>query len=217
MQIRWNYWNYWNCGARRLAAGLCCLLTAQLVAGPAQAEELPKQLNIVVVQGEGAVNNIRQRATDPVVKVEDENHKPITEAVVVFTLPTEGATGEFVNHSKSLTVMTDSRGEAVAKGLKTNQFAGKLPIHISASYHGLTARTNMMQFSVVPAGQKEGGGGGNGKLILILVAIGGAAAGGAAFALHKGGSSPTPGTPAIVAPIPIGLTPGSGTISAPPH
>jgi len=65
---------------------------------PAQEPTLPASLNIVVVEGEGAINNIRQRvARDPMVRVEDNNHKPIAGAVVVFTLPTEGATGEFGN------------------------------------------------------------------------------------------------------------------------
>ena len=43
---------------------------------PATAQVAP-MLNLVVLEGEGATNNIRQRtARDPVVQVEDENHKP---------------------------------------------------------------------------------------------------------------------------------------------
>ena len=46
------------------------------------------ELNIVIVEGEGATNNIRQRvARQPIIQVEDENHKPVAGAVVVFTLP----------------------------------------------------------------------------------------------------------------------------------
>src|ERR1700680_383356 len=45
---------------------------------PALAQQA---LNLVVVQGEGAINNVRQRtARDPIVPVEDQNHKTIAGA-----------------------------------------------------------------------------------------------------------------------------------------
>src|SRR3981189_1882516 len=92
---------YWT---KSLALGLSFLITFQ----PLHAQTMPTELNIVVIEGEGAINNVRQRvARDPVVRVEDENHKPIAGAAVVFTLPTEGATGEFSNGPKSLTIMTE--------------------------------------------------------------------------------------------------------------
>jgi hypothetical protein len=118
------------------------ILLCILIAFPAlQAQTLPTELNIVVVEGEGATNNVRQRvARSPLVRVEDENHKPIVGAAVVFTLPTEGATGEFGNGAKTLTVLTDRDGTAAAQGLKMNPIAGKIPIHINASYRSLTAR-----------------------------------------------------------------------------
>jgi len=189
-----------------------------LIAFPAlDAQAVPTQLNIVVVEGEGAINNVRQRvARDPVVRVEDENHKPVAGAVVVFTLPTEGATGEFGGGSKSLTVTTDSQGQAVAQGLKMNQVAGKVPIHINASYRGLTARTSMMQFSVLPPGAKasSNNNGHHGALIGILIAVGAAAGAGAAYAAtHNSNSSSTPVTPPPATPTPIGITPGTGSIS----
>jgi hypothetical protein len=169
----------------------------------------------VVVEGEGAINNARQRVThDPVVRVEDENHKPIVGAAVVFTLPTEGATGEFGNGGKNLTVMTDDKGQATARGLRLNGIDGKVPIHITASYRGLTASTTMTQFSVLPPGAKpatSSHSGGHGALIAVLVAVGAAAAGGGAYlATHKSGNTATgPTTPGIT---PIGITPGTGTI-----
>src|SRR5689334_10715340 len=100
------------------------ILLSILIAFPAlQAQSLPTELNIVVVEGEGATNNVRQRvARDPLVRVEDENHKPVAGAAVVFTLPTEGATGEFANGAKSVTVVTDRSGMAAAQGLKLNPF-----------------------------------------------------------------------------------------------
>jgi len=189
-----------------------------LIAFPAlEAQTVPTQLNIVVVEGEGAINNVRERvAREPVVRVEDENHKPVAGAVVVFTLPTEGATGEFGGASKTLTVTTDNQGQAVAQGLRMNQVAGKVPIHVNASYRGLTARTSIMQFSVLPPGAKAStstGGGHHGALIGILIAVGAAAGAGAAYAATRSSSSSTPTTPTPAAPTPIGITPGSGSIS----
>jgi hypothetical protein len=202
-----TYLEYWT---KSLALGLSFLITLP----HAHAQTMPTELNIVVLEGEGATNNVRQRvARDPVVRVEDENHKPIVGAAVVFTLPTEGATGEFANGAKSLTIMTDSQGQATAQSLKMNPVAGKVPIHVNASYRGLTARTSLTQFSVLPPGAKastsSSGRGGHGGLIAVLVVLGAAAAGGGAyFATRSSGSAVNP--PPTVAP--IGITAGTGTI-----
>ena len=89
-----------------------------------------------------------------------------------------------------------------------------MPIHVNASYRGLTARTSITQFSVLPPGVKaSSGGGGHGGLIAVLVVLGAAAAGGGAyFATHRNTNSGTVGTPPP--PVsPIGITPGIGTIA----
>lgn len=200
---------------RNLTGGACSrfLVFSLVLALSAGAQTLPTELNVAVIGGEGAVNNARQRASqDPAIRVEDENRKPVVAATVVFTLPTEGATGEFGNGSKSVTVTTNSQGEAAAPGLKVNQVEGKLPIHVSVSYRGLSARTNIVQFIEASAGasSSKGGGHSSGKIIAILAVVGAAAAGGAAFALKKSPSAAVvPSVPAIV---PIGITPGTGTI-----
>ena len=199
---------------RLLALGLSFLMAFSVL--PAQT--LPTQLNIVVVQGEGAINNARQRVTrEPIVRIEDENHRPIAGAAVVFTLPTQGATGQFGNGSQNLTIMTDKQGQAVAHGLKLNGLPGNVPIQVNVSFRGLTARTVITEISVLPPGAKAsanaGTGGGHGALIAVLVVLGAAAAGGGAyFATHKSGSSPTTPTPPPPAVNPIGITAGTGTI-----
>ena len=187
-----------------------------LIACPAlSAQTMPTQLNIVVIEGEGAVNNIRQRvARDPVVQVEDENHKPIAGAVVMFTLPTEGATGEFGGSVKSTVVNTNAEGRAVASNLKMNGLSGKIPIHITASYRGLSARTSITMFSQVPPGAKESkSGGGHGALIAVLVILGAGAAGGGAYFATHGSKTAAPPTPVPAGPTPIGITPGTGSIA----
>lgn len=202
---------------RSLAFGLSCATFFQYVAPPARAQEPPAPLsiNIVVVEGEGATNSAHERAKhDPVVRIEDENHKPIAGAVVVFTLPTEGTTGVFVNGSQTLIMMTESNGQAAAKGLRVNQVTGKLTIHVTASYRGLSARTTINQLNEGVPGAKYSKGGGSTKLLVILAVVGAAAGGGAYFATHKGGSSSI-STTTPPPPVGIGLTPGTGTIIGP--
>ena len=196
-----------------LPLGLCCLLSFQLQFPAAFAQTLPTRIDLVVMEGEGAINNVRQRVTrDPVVRVEDENHRPVVGAAVVFTLPASGPSGEFSNGSKTLTVVTDDEGTATAHGLKINQVSGKLQIYVTASYRGLRTRTLINQVSQGGAGVQSHGG--SGKLIAILAVVGAAAAGGAVLATRKGSTtSATPSTPTGVTP--IGITPGTPTLSPP--
>jgi hypothetical protein len=173
-------------------------------------------LNLVVVDGEGFVHNVRQRVRrDPVVRIEDQNGTPVKEAAVVFTLPTEGSSGEFGNGSKTLTTVTGADGLAKAQGLKVYRVNGKLPIHVTASYRGLTARTIVNQWiEGAPPGATEGKSG-SGKVIAILAIIGAGAAGGGYYAYTTYKKSPV-STPTIpTGPSPIGITPGGGTIAPP--
>lgn len=199
---------------RTLAIVLSLSVFHQFVAAPAVAQEtMPSEIRIVVVEGEGTVNNVGQRSSrDPVIRVEDENQKPVSGAAVVFTLPTDGASGEFGNGSKTLIVTTDPQGKAVASSLRLNQVPGKLPIHVSASYKGRTARTNITQFSMSVPGKRAG----SSKALLVLLAVAGAAAAGGVVAASGKGSSatPSPGAPPPAA-APIGITPGPGTIGGP--
>lgn len=195
-----------------LPVGLCWLLSFQLPSPAAFAQNLPASIVVVVVEGEGAINNVGQRvARSPVVRVEDENHRPVAGAAVVFTLPAEGPSGEFSNGSKTITVITGDDGTAAAHGLKLNQLAGRLQLYVTASYRGLRARTLITQTT---NGEGSAAGHGNGKLIAVLAVLGAAAAGGIVAATHKGSTPNTaPTTPP--APTPIGITPGTPTLAPP--
>jgi hypothetical protein len=197
---------------KALCVWLSLLLFFDLFARPVFAQAPPARIQIVVIDGEGVINNVGQRSSrDAAVRIDDENSKPIAGAAVVFTLPTEGPSGEFGNGEKTLIVNTDNRGQAAAVGLKVNQIAGRLQIHVNASYRGQTARTNIMQFNMAVPGKRAGGAG---KTALIILAIAGtAAAGGTAYALrNKNGSSGGPAAPPVT---PISITPGAGTIGPP--
>ena len=194
------------------AIGICCLLSSQLLLPSAVAQTLPGRIDVVVIEGEGAVHNVRQRAAhDPAVRIEDENHHPVVGAAVVFTLPVSGPGGEFSNGSKSLTIMTDDEGTAVAHGLKLNQTPGKLQIYVTASYRGLRARALINQTLQGGSAAQNHSGSGKGKWVAILAVVGAAAAGGAVAAMHKGSNSATT-TVTPTGPTPIGITPGTPTL-----
>ncbi len=159
---------------------------------------LPAGITILVVEGEGSTTKTRQHPThDPVVKVEDDDHRPVADAAVVFALPVSGTSGEFANGSKTLTVVTDKDGMAAARGLRANDVPGKLQIYVNASYHGLRARIMINQFVEAEPGSKPrtldstaSKSGSKWKWILLGVAAAGGAGAGVYFAGHSSSSSP---------------------------
>ena len=182
---------------------------------PATAQVAP-MLNLVVLEGEGATNNIRQRtAREPIVQVQDENHKPVAGAIVVFTLPSNGAGGAFANGARTLTMVSDNQGQAVARGFHPNGLKGQYQIRVSATHQGQTASTSINQTNAVLAASGAAAGAGlSAKLIAVLVVAGAAAAGGAYYATHNGSGTP----PAAV--IPPGTTAttvaaGAGSVGPP--
>jgi hypothetical protein len=186
---------------------------ATTVAG---AQSAAPMLNIVIVEGDGAINNIRQRtAREPIVQVEDENHKPVAGAAVVFALPGQGAGGTFAGGAHTLSVVTDSQGRAVARGFHPNHVQGQYQIHITASNGGQTATANISQTNVLVAagaGTTAAAAGISGKLIAAIVIVAAAAAAGGAYAAtHSGGGGGNSSATASV----ITITPGTGTVGPP--
>ena len=201
---------------RYLSLLLSCLISLPM--SPFAAAQAPGlKISLVIVEGEGAINNIRQRtARDPIVQVEDENHKPVAGVAVVFTLPSQGAGGTFANSAQTLTVMSDSQGRAVARGFRPNNVQGQFQIHVNASFGGLTATATITQTNALVGAAAGGAGAGaaagiSGKLIAVIVIGAAAVAGGVVAATRNGGSS-TPSTPTIP---PITVTTGAGTVGPP--
>jgi hypothetical protein len=176
-----------------LPLALCCSLSLDA----ARAQNVPARINVVVVEGEGASTTVRQRVShDPVVQVEDDDHRPVAGAVVVFALPVSGPSGEFANGARNLTVITDDNGRAAARGLKTNDIPGKLQIYVTVSYRGLRARGLVNQMVLDASGAKTAApeyraaksGGGKWKWVLLGIAAGGGAGAGYYFATHSSNS-----------------------------
>ncbi|HXP86185.1 MAG TPA: hypothetical protein VN841_15780 [Bryobacteraceae bacterium] len=194
------------------------LILSNLLGIPVFAQA-PPVLNLVIVEGEGAINNVKQRVNrDPIVQVEDENHRPIAGAAVIFFLPDQGASGTFVNGSRTLTVMTNAQGRAVATGIRPNNVNGPMQIRVTASFQGATASAVINQMNTggsgSGSGSTAGGGGGlstGAKVAIILLIAGGAAAGGIVAATHGGGGS---GGSASIPPG-IVITAGTPSVGAP--
>ena len=184
-----------------LGTGTSVTAFAQTSAVPA-----PRMINLIVIEGEGAINNIKQRtAREAVVQVEDENHRPIAGALVTFTTPGQGPSGAFLNGARSLTVTSDSQGRAVARGLRPNTVQGKVEIRVNAKYQGAAADAIITMTNMLPAGAAAASGI-SVKLITIL-AVAGAAAAGIAVAATRGGGGGSP---------PASTTPPTTTTPNPP-
>jgi hypothetical protein len=180
------------------------------------AQNAAPMLNIVIVEGDGAINNIRQRtAREPIVQVEDENHKPVAGAAVVFALPGQGAGGSFAGGAHTLSVVTDSQGRAVARGFHPNTVQGQYQIHVTASNSGQTASANINQSNALlaaGAGTTAAAAGISGKLIAAIVIVAAAAAAGGAYAAtHSGGGGGNSSANASV----ITISPGTGIVGPP--
>ena len=189
--------NYLKLPKNLLALGLCVLIASPVMTPAACAQTLPARIQLVVVEGEGVINDVHQRtARNLVVKVEDDDHRPVPGASVVFALPISDASGEFPNGSRNLTAVTNQDGLAVAHGLRTNQVPGKVQIYVTASYRGLGAKALITQFiqgapaSVKTPELQTHKSGGKWKWIALGVIVAGGAGAGIYFGTRNTSSSP---------------------------
>jgi hypothetical protein len=164
-------------------------------------------LRIIVLEGDGAINNVRTRTThDPVVEVRNEQNGVVAGASVTFQAPSTGASADFGDGARSFVTQTDAEGRAAAHGLRPNSVTGPYEIRVTASFRSQTASAVITQTNAAPAGAKS-----SRKIWLIGLAV--AAAGGGAFAASHGSkssNSTSSQTPAG------GIVPGSPSFG-PPH
>lgn len=159
---------------RPLAVALAYLLAFNGACFSAQDQSAPK-LNIAIIKGQGAVNNIRQHSAHELsVEVKDENKKPVAGATVVFLAPDSGPSAIFSGESYSITMTTDKSGCATVRTLQPNTATGQYQIHVSASYQGATGIANIRQTNATSKGLSKT------TIALILAGV----AGGAAVAIY---------------------------------
>jgi hypothetical protein len=131
-----------------MMAVMLCGASLQLATAPgvAQSAPVPSKLFIQVLEGEGALNDMRSRTTrEPIVQVQDENHKPIAGVVVIFTTPSSGASATFSNGLTTLQTVTNAEGNAVATGFKPNGVSGSYQIQVQANWKQLTTTSVINQ------------------------------------------------------------------------
>jgi hypothetical protein len=194
-------------------AGAACAQAPGTTSPPSQADATgqPKGLFITIIEGEGALNDIRTRtAREPIVEVDDENHKPVAGALVLFAIDNGGGSSPFATFSgaNSVAVETDAAGRAAGRGFQITQNKGPYKINVHVSKEQLEADSVIAESNIEAAVSP-----GAGQATAAVAAhhhwgwiIGGIAAAGAAagivIATHSS-SSPTT------------VTPGGGTVGAP--
>jgi hypothetical protein len=142
-------------GGRMVAVLAIALLVLEpaVPLGAQEAAPPPKSLQIVILDDEAPLNNISERtAREPIVQVQDENHKPLAGAAVLFAIhPAAGGAGAlFANGASTLSVVTNSNGVARASGLVMNNVKGTWQLQVTASKDGLTSSTTINETNVVP-------------------------------------------------------------------
>jgi hypothetical protein len=195
-----------------LIVALSC--QAQQVSGPKTdlMQTAAGEIKIVVVQGEGALNNIRARSAAPlIVEVRDSSDKPVAGAEVVFQLPPAGPGGVFNGWMRNQTARTSAEGRAETNGYTPNDEAGRFNIKVTATSGTKTTSSIVAQINT-PNGTDTNGKQAKSKSNLWKVAliVGAAGLAGGIVAATRGGSS-TPATP----PTPISVTAGPITIGGP--
>jgi hypothetical protein len=192
---------------------------------PVQAQEKPGQdpldkdapFHIVVIEGEGSINNIKQPVNrGAMVMVEDDNKNPLAGVSVTFFLPAEGPSGVFPDGSRTLAVFTDEKGLAASRSIRFNNQVGLMRMAVQASLFSQTTSASITQTNVANSQPMKGSivtsvgapkisppSSGKKKKVIIVGAIA-AAAVVATILLTRGGSSSsatiTPGVPTIGAP-----------------
>jgi len=165
--------------------------SAQVTSAPSAPSSGVQRLRVIVLEGEGAINHIPTRtAVAPVVEVRDENDQPVQGASVVFQLPAAGPGGTFKGGLKTQTAVSDSRGQAGARNLLSNDQPGRFNIKVTATLRDLSAgvvisQTNStkLQTTIAPPSRSK-------KWIWILVAAGAGGGAGIYFTQFRNNSSP---------------------------
>jgi hypothetical protein len=196
---------------RHARSAYLLILAATSVAFAYGKASPPDHLKITILDGDNAFNNTKLRtAREVIVQIEDENENRVPGAVVIFSLPSHGPGGTFLNGSSTLTVPTDAQGRAVARGFRPNSLSGDFEIRVNVSHQGKTGRAIVHQRNFVPKGAAAGL---SAKWITIIAGVGAGAAVGVVAASRGGkssGNSPSPPPPPSIT-----LTPGGGAVGPP--
>jgi len=195
----------------------------QPVIQPKFPSDQPVPFRIKVIEGDGAINNIRQPVNRGAsVVVEDENHNPLSGVSVTFFLPNEGPSGLFPNGNRVLSVFTDDKGIASSRGVRFNNQVGLMKIGVVASLFAQTASATITQTNIssnssikssyVPAmGIPKSSVRSHAKTWIILGVVAGAAAGGIYYFATR--TSKPDATVSLGSGVPVVIAPSAITIT----
>ena len=148
-------------------------------------------LSIRIIDGQGAINNVRARtARAPVIELRDEQDRPVSGASVTFQTPSTGPGAAFGSEHVLMT-QTDAEGRATGRGLVPNSVAGPFEIRVTASFNSRVASAAIRQINASPSESRS-----SKKVLWIGLAVGAAAGG--VMAATRGHSSPA-GVPPVPA------------------
>ena len=148
--------------ARMLLAAFLAILIGlpapafgQQAAPPAPAAPAPapasETLRLLVLQGQNAVNGIRDGvATMPVVEVHDENDQILEGVEVVFELPATGPGGTFPGGEFTKSVKSNLQGQAGA-AFMPNPVTGRFTIKVTATLRNRTGHITITQTNALEA------------------------------------------------------------------
>jgi hypothetical protein len=184
---------------------------------PAQPPaQLPveQSLHIRVLAGSDEQNDLERRLMAPlVVQVTDRDERPMEGADVVFRFPISGPGATFAGGRTSVTVRTNTNGQAAALNWMANGQLGKFPVHVNASYGNQVGETTLSMENVSRvvevARKSKAGGWWSHRWVKVAVIGGGAAivAIAVVLATRGGGAKSSGGSTTI--------SPGSPTVGAP--
>lgn len=180
------------------------------LAQPAAQSQPGSPQKIVVLQGEGALNNIQSgTATDPVVEVRDSRDLPVSGADVTFQLPSSGPGGFFPGRSLAFKTRTNENGQAAASGLAPNNVPGRFVIRATAALGSSSVTLAIAQRNVANATEAARAAKTHPRTLkwtLIGIAASAGITVGVLYATHTigGGSSPTNSLTVSPGPITIG-------------
>lgn len=197
--------------SRRLVAiVLVCLLPATLLAQDGSA------LNLTVISGMGAVNDLRNNTTIPtIVELRDKSDRPVIRGAVNFLLPESGPGGRFADGSRSSFAITDRNGRAVLTGFIPNQVEGPFQIAVEATSAGNSVRTIIRQYNksfsssstprqFEPAPAASRGSGKSRKILPTLLVAVAVAVGGIAMIKNRGNGNTPPTTTVSIGGVSVG-------------
>jgi hypothetical protein len=185
----------------QLVARFAVVLAVHSLFMVAAQETTERKLFIDIVEGDGAINNVRARlGRETIVEVTDENRKPVGGAIVSFTAPNAGPGGTFTGSGRLFTVTTDESGRATVRNFRPNNRIGEYQIRVTATHQGLTATTAITQSNII--GAAVAGGAASGGLFGIgipaTIAVVGAAVAGTVFGIRAATGGGTSGPTATI-------------------